>query len=99
LQGAAWLSQRTFRKEVAAGGERPIYQLRRTLPGPFMQENEVNLSLATLRQGGCRVTVDWPRAQRTHLSFATEEEAQRWMQRDSAKWIAGHRKNKQAARG
>ena len=68
------------------------------LSGPFMQENEVTLSLATLRQGGCRVTVDWPRAQRTHLSFPTEEEAQRWMQRDSATWIAGHRKNKTAQR-
>jgi hypothetical protein len=43
------------------------------------------------------VTVDWPRAQRTHLSFPTEEEAQRWMERDSATWIAGHRKNKVAA--
>jgi hypothetical protein len=65
--------------------------------GQFMQENEVTLSLANLRQGGCRVTVDWPRAQRTHLSFPTEEEAQRWMQRHSATWIAGHRKNKTAA--
>jgi hypothetical protein len=62
-----------------------------------MQENQVTLSLATLRQGGCRVTVDWPRAQRTHLSFPTEEEAQRWMQCHSATWIAGHRKNKAAA--
>ena len=65
--------------------------------GQFMQENQVTLSLANLRQGGCRVTVDWPRAQRTHLSFPTEEEAQRWMQRHSATWIAGHRKNKTGA--
>jgi len=72
--------------------------LQRTATGDTMQENEVTLSLATLRQGGCRVTIDWPRAQRTHLSFPTEEEAQRWMQRDSATWIAGHRKNKIAKR-
>jgi hypothetical protein len=78
---------------------RPPYILApRDSSGRFMQENEVTLSLANLRQGGCRVTVDWPRAQRTHLSFPTEEEAQRWMQRESATWIAGHRKNKVAKR-
>lgn len=71
---------------------------RSILPGPFMQDNQVTLSVANLRQGGCRVTVDWPRAQRTHLSFPTEEEAQRWMERESATWIAGHRKNKSARR-
>src|SRR5437588_10469923 len=77
---------------------RALYASTEDHSGRFMQENEVTLSLATLRQGGCRITVDWPRAQRTHLSFPTEEEAQRWMQRDSATWIAGHRKNKTARR-